>query len=65
MTDQSETMSTHPVPAGADGTAVVAPVAPSIVAQLLPSASQRLHVTTTLDGLPSQLPWPAVSVEPT
>jgi hypothetical protein len=29
VTDQSETPSTHPVPAGADGTAVVAPVAPS------------------------------------
>jgi hypothetical protein len=40
-------------------------VAPSIFAQLSPAASQRLHVNAKLVGAPSQLPWVAVSVEPT
>jgi hypothetical protein len=51
-------------PAAASFNVYVAPVAPSIVAQLLPSAAQRLHVNAKLVGLPSQLPWLAVSVEP-
>jgi hypothetical protein len=29
VTDQPETLSAHPVPAAADGTAIVAPVAPA------------------------------------
>ncbi len=39
-------------------------VAPSIVAQPLPLASQRLQAKPKLVGLPFQLPWLAVRVVP-
>ena len=39
-------------------------MAPSMVAQLFPFASQRLHANAKLVGLPLQLPWLAVRVEP-
>jgi hypothetical protein len=52
-------------PASAWVSVYVLPDAPLIVAQLLPSASQRLHENATLVGFPLHVPWLAVSVDPT
>src|SRR5690348_14958492 len=53
------------LPAAACANLCVELVAPLIVAQLLPCASQRIHAKAYDVGLPLHVPWLAVTVEPT